>query len=139
MLTMQELAQGRTLAEAQGMTEELGRAIAALAAEEMSAGRLDTARAVLEGLAVTNPKDPAAWALLAQVERRQGRSWSAYLCAETAVRLAPDDAQVRLVRTEVLLALPEQAAAAREELEGLAKAAGPVGERARSLLKALGA
>ncbi len=138
MLTMQELSQGRTLAEEQGMTEEIGSAVARLAAEEMTAGRLDTARALLEGLAVTNPKDPAAWAMLAQVERRQGRSWTAYLCAETAARLAPEDEQVRLVRAEVLLAIPEQAAAARAELSGLAGLKGAIAERARGLLAALG-
>ncbi len=138
MLTMEELSQGRTLAEEQGMTEEMGSAVARLASEEMGAGRLDTARALLEGLAVTNPLDPAAWALLAQVERRQGRSWSAWLCAETAARLAPQDEQVRLVRAEVLLAVADQGAAARAELSGLAALKGSVGERARALLAALG-
>ncbi len=138
MLTMQELSQGRTLAEEQGMTEEMGSAIARLASEELGAGRLDTARALLEGLAVTNPMDPAAWAMLAQVERRHGRSWTAWHCAETAARLAPADEQVRLVRAEALLAVPEQGAAARAELSGLAGLQGSVGERARSLLAALG-
>ncbi len=138
MLTLQELSQGRTLAEEQGMTEDLGSAVARLAAEEMVAGRLDTARALLEGLAVTNPRDPAAWAMLAQVERRQGRNWTAWLCAETAARLAPEDHQVRLVRAEVLLAMPEQGAAARAELSGLAGLQGQVGDRARGLLAALG-
>ena len=59
MITVDELASGTTLAEAQGWSEELGRAAAELAGQEIEAGRLDTARQILEGLAVTNPHDPA--------------------------------------------------------------------------------
>jgi predicted Zn-dependent protease len=126
-------------AEAQGMTAELGREMARLAGEEMRRGRLDAAQEILEGLAVTNPRDAFAWALLAQLERWRGRTWPAYLCAEAALHLAPKDLQVRLVRAEVLLAVPERAELARAELSELAGSAGTVGERARQLLKALGA
>jgi predicted Zn-dependent protease len=138
MLTKEEMAQGRTLAEAQGMTAELGREMARLASEEMREGRLDLARQLLETLAATNPRDAIPWALLAQVERRQGRTWPAYLYAEAAAHLAPKDLQVRLVRAEVLLTVPEQGGVARTELSELSRAEGRVGERARQLLKALG-
>lgn len=138
MITMEELASGTTLAEAQGMTEELGRAAARLAAAELEAGRLETARAILEGLAVTNPHDPAPWAMLALVARRRGRLLAARVCAETAYRLAPEDAQVRLVRAEVLLCDPQERGRARAELAGLTGAEAPVAARARALLTALG-
>lgn len=138
MITMEEMARGRTLAEAMGMTAELGCTVARLAGAELEAGRLDAAEAILEGLAIANPRDPMPWALLAQVARRQGKIWAAYLCAEAARRLAPEDVQVRLVHAEALLGIPEEAARGRQELAALAATAGPAGERARALLQALG-
>lgn len=127
-----------TLAELQGMTAEVGRAIAGLARTELEEGRLEAARDILEGLAISNPKDPIPWAMLSQVERRRGRTVAARLCAEVAVRLAPDDAQVRLVRAEALLADPREAARGRGELSALADSQGAPGARARALLTALG-
>ncbi len=138
MVTVEELMNGKTLAETQGMTAELGGAIVRLAGEELQQGRLETAREILEGMVVTNPRDPAAWAMLAQVLRRQGQLAGARFCAEAAARLAPGEEQVRLVRAEVLLGFSEDVPVAREELRALAAAAGQVGERARALLAALG-
>jgi cytochrome c-type biogenesis protein CcmH/NrfG len=139
MITMQDLASGATLAEEQGMTEDLGRAVAKLASHEIAAGRVETARQILEGLAVTNPYDPAAWAMLALVERRRGRTLSARLCAETAHHLAPDDAQVRLVRAEVMLLSADERPRATAELAALRSGQGEVAARAGALLTALGA
>jgi cytochrome c-type biogenesis protein CcmH/NrfG len=127
-----------TLAEVQGMTEALGRAAAAVAAEEIACGRLATGREILEGLAVTNPHDPAPWAMLSVVERRRGRLLAARVCAEVAYRLAPSDAQVRLVRAESLLGSARDRPAAVEELEALSEMSGAVGVRATALLLALG-
>ena len=127
-----------TLAELQGMTAELGRGIAGLARGELEEGRLDAAREILEGLAVTNPRDPIPWAMLSQLERRRGRSVAARLCAEVAVRLAPEDPQVRLVRAEALLADPREADRGKSELAALSGEAGAPGLRARALLTALG-
>jgi predicted Zn-dependent protease len=138
VITMEEMAKGHTLAEAMGMTAELGCAVARLAGAELEAGRLDTAEAILEGLAIANPRDPMPWAMLAQVARRQGKVWAAYLCAEAAARLAPEDLQIKLVHAEALLGIPEEAARGREELGALAGAGGAAGERARALLQALG-
>src|SRR5512142_3150416 len=138
MITIEDLARGRTLAEEQGMTEELGRALAKIASRELAAGRVDSARLLLEGLAVTNPYDPAAWAMLALVERRRGRLLAARVCAEAAHRLSPADAQVRLVFAEVLLSSPEERQRARAELAELTSAGGGVAARARALLAALG-
>ena len=138
MITMQEVAEGATLAEARGMTQEIGRAIAAVAGEEMSSGRLDTAREILQGLAVSNPHDPATWAMLAVLERRLGKLLAARVCAETAYRLAPADPQVRLVRAEVMLCRPDDRQRAAEELRELVPGGGAVAERARALLSALG-
>jgi predicted Zn-dependent protease len=138
MIESHEMQAGATLAEAQGMTEELGRAIAGVAGAELEAGRLPAARELLHGLVVTNPHDPAPWALLALVERRSGRPLAARLCAEVAARLAPDDPQVRLVHAEVLLCTPEDRPRARTELAALGGGEGRVAARARSLLAALG-
>jgi cytochrome c-type biogenesis protein CcmH/NrfG len=134
-----ELCNGKkTLAEVQGMTAELGEEIVRMAADELRQGRLETAREILEGMAVTNPRDPAVWALLAQVLRRQGHLAGARFSAEVAARLAPGEEQVRLVRAEVLLGYSEDVPAAREELRALASTGGQVGGRARALLAALG-
>jgi len=138
MPTIEELEKGRTLAELQGMTEELGAVVGDLAAAEAQAGNLEAARVILEGLLVTNPREALGWALLAQVERRRGETATALLCAEAAARLAPGDAQVRLSRAEVLLALPGDESEARQELRDLCRAGGAVGRRAETLLGALG-
>lgn len=138
MISVDELARGRTLAEQQGFTADLGRAAAALAAEAAAADRLGAARAILEGLAVTNPRDPIAWALLSSVYRRQGHHEAARVCAEAASRLAPGDPEVRLARAESLLLFGEERPRGRAELAALAGEAGRVGERARALLGAMG-
>jgi predicted Zn-dependent protease len=127
-----------TIAEALGLTAEMARFTADLAARELEAGRLDSAHAILEGLAIANPRDPAAWCLLALVERRRGRILPARLCAEAAWTLAPDDPQVRLVRAEVLLAVPPEREEGRRQLAELCADSGHVGERARALVGALG-
>jgi tetratricopeptide (TPR) repeat protein len=135
---IEAIAPGRTLAQEQGIPQEIGDAIACLAEAELGAGRVDTARAILEGLVVTNHLDPAAWALLSRAHRRLGQPLAARFCAEVAARLAPADLQVRLVRVESLLAVPEERAAARVELGALAAAEdAEVGARARALLGAL--
>ena len=135
---IEALAAGSTLAQEQGIPQEIGDAIACLAEAELVAGRVDTARAILEGLVVTNHLDPAAWALLSRAHRRLGQPLAARFCAEVAARLAPSDPQVRLVHAESLLAIPEERPAARDELGALASAEDPeVGARARALLGAL--
>lgn len=127
---------GRTLAEEQGITQEIGDAIACLAEAEIEAGRLETARAILEGLVVTNHLDADAWALLSRAHRRLGQPLAARFCAEVAAKLAPADPHVRLTRAESLLAIPEERDGARAELSALA-GDGEVGARARALLEAL--
>jgi predicted Zn-dependent protease len=144
--TIEDLKAGRTLAELQGFTEEMGAAVASMAAREAAEGDLEVARGILEGLVVTNPRDALAWALLSQVERRRGEPWTALLCAEAAARLAPDDRQVRLARAEALLAVPAEASAgrgsrvevARADLRELGAGADSVARRSAALLRALG-
>ena len=128
----------RTLAEAQGMTAEIGRAIADVANDELQAGRIAVARTILHGLAVSNPYDAATWVMLAVLERRSGRLVTARVCAETAYRLAPRDEQVRLVRAEVLLCIPPERPRALSELRALRDTVGPIGQRAMALLVAVG-
>jgi hypothetical protein len=125
-----------TLAEMQGMTPELGEAIARMAEGELEAGRLAAARTLLEGLVVTNHRDADAWALLSVAHRRLEQPLAARFCAEVAARLAPVDPWVRLIRAESLLGLPGQRREARGELSALAPD-GKVGPRARALLAAL--
>ena len=144
--TVEELKAGRTLAEIQGFPAEMGAAVASLAAREAGSGDLTVARAILEGLVVTNPRDALAWALLSQVERRRGEPYVALLCAEAAARLSPGDRQVRLARAEALLSIPAEAgtggerrrAVARGELSGLRTGSDEVALRAGALLRALG-
>ncbi len=135
---IEALAAGRTLAQEQGIPQEIGDALACLAEAELEAGRVDTARAILEGLVVTNHLDPAAWTLLSRAHRRLGQPLAARFCAEVAARLAPADVRARLARAESLLAVPGERGAARAELAALADAEDPdVGARARALLGAL--
>jgi Flp pilus assembly protein TadD len=131
------LESGRTLAEMQGIPQEVGDAIVRLAEAELAAGRVETARVMLEGLVVTNHKDAGAWALLSRAHRRLGNPIAARFCAEVAAKLAPADALVRLTRAESLLASGEDLEGARGELAALVDDAG-VGARARGLLVALG-
>jgi predicted Zn-dependent protease len=138
MGTIEAIAQGRTLAEEQGIPQEIGDAIACLAEAELEAGRVDTARAILEGLVVTNHRDPAAWALLSRAHRRLGQPLAARFCAEVAAKLAPADPHVRLARAETLLVASDGREAARRELRALAGEDDPVvAERAQALLGAL--
>jgi predicted Zn-dependent protease len=144
--TVEELKAGRTLAEIQGFPAEMGAAVASLAAREAGNGDLAVARAILEGLVVTNPRDALAWALLSQVERRRGEPYTALLCAEAAARLSPGDRQVRLARAEALLSVPAEAGTggerrrevARGDLSDLRAGADEVARRAGALLRALG-
>jgi predicted Zn-dependent protease len=144
--TIEDLRAGRTLAEVQGFTAELGAAVASLAAREAERGDLAIAREILEGLVVTNPRDALAWALLSQVERRRGDPYAAVLLAEAAHRLAPDDRQVRLARAEALLAVPPEAGtggparreSARATLAALQDGGDEVARRASALLRAMG-
>ena len=130
------VASGRTLAEEQGITQEIGDAIARLAEQELEAGRAEAARTILDGLVVTNHRDAWAWALLSRAHRRLGQPLAARFCAEVAARLAPADPAVRLARAEALLALPDGRGAARGELEAISADVG-VGSRAQALLAAL--
>ena len=131
-------ARAETPAEALGMTEEMGRAMARIAAAELDAGRVDLARDILEGLVVSNPHDHAVWTLLGAVEKRRGCALAARLCAAVAHELAPDDPRVALAYAEALLADEEERPEGRARLAALAAASGPVGERARALVAALG-
>ncbi len=135
---VEALENGRTLAEVQGITQEMGDAIACLAEAELEAGRTDAARAILEGLVVTNHQDAGAWALLSRAHRRLGNPLASRFCAEVAAKLAPDDAAIRLARAESLLAVPDGREAGRAELRALASGSDDdVAPRAQALLGAL--
>lgn len=137
MDAVERIGKGETLAEIQGIPEEMGAAILDLADQEVEAGRLDTARAILEGLVVTNHRHSEAWTLLSEVHRRQGQALAARFCAEVAVRLAPDDPFARLARAESLLCFQEDRDEARRALADLSGAPEGVGDRARALQAAL--
>ncbi len=127
-----------TLAEAIGLTEELGGAIAAIAEAELAAGRIEAARTILEGLVVTNPRDARGWILLARTHRSLGQLLAARFCAEVAGILAPGTPAAQLARAEGLLPFPEDRAMGVELLEALAAGEGAIAERAAALREAAG-
>jgi len=127
-----------TLAEAMGLTEELGEAIAGIAEAELAAGRTDAARTILEGLVVTNPRDTRGWILLARVHRTLGQPLAARFCAEVAGILSPGEPAAQLARAEGLLPFPEDRGRGLELLEHLAGGDGAVAERATALRIAAG-
>jgi predicted Zn-dependent protease len=131
-------AHRRTLAEAIGMTAELAEIIARVAQDELEAGRPDPARVILEGLVVTNPRDWAAWALLARAHRALGQPLAARFCAEVAGTLEPEHPAVRLAQAEGLLPFPEDHPRAKDLLRLLAASKAEEAARARALLSALG-
>ncbi len=128
-----------TLAEAIGLTEELGGAIAGIAEEELAAGRVEAARTILEGLVVTNPRDARGWILLARTHRSLGQPLAARFCAEVAGILAPGVPEAQLARAEGLLPFPEDRSRGLQLLEQLAGGEGGVAERAAALRTAAGA
>jgi hypothetical protein len=127
-----------TLAEVIGLTEELGGAIAGIAEGELSAGRTEAARTILEGLVVTNPRDARGWILLARTHRSMGQPLAARFCAEVAGILAPGAPAARLAQAEGLLAFPEDRARGLELLGQLAEGEGAIAERAAALWAASG-
>jgi hypothetical protein len=128
-----------TLAEAIGLSEELGGAIAGMAEVELAAGRTDAARTILEGLVVTNPRDARGWILLARTHRLLGQPLAARFCAEVAGLLAPEAPEALLARAEGLLPFGEDRAQGLELLRRLAEGEGAVAERAAALRVAAGA
>jgi hypothetical protein len=128
-----------TLAEAIGLTEEMGGAIAGVAEGELTAGRTDAARTILEGLVVSNPRDARGWVLLARTHRLLGQPLAARFCAEVAGVLAPGAPEALLARAEGLLPYAEDRDQALELLGKLAEGEGEVAERAAALRIAAGA
>jgi cytochrome c-type biogenesis protein CcmH/NrfG len=128
-----------TLAEAVGLTVELGEAIADLAERELMAGRTEAARVILEGLVVSNPREARGWILLARVHRGLGQPLAARFCAEVAAILEPEQPEALLARAEGLLPFEEERASGLEQLGRLAAGEGAVAARAAALRTAAGA
>jgi predicted Zn-dependent protease len=127
-----------TLAELMGMTEELAGAILAIAEGELEAGRVQSARTILEGMLEANPRDAAGWVLLARVHRSLRQPLAARFSAEVAARLEPASPATRLARAEGLLPFESERPAALELLRSLAGTGGPEAARAEALLAAIG-
>jgi hypothetical protein len=127
-----------TLAEAVGLTGELGEAIAGMAERELAAGRNEAARVILEGLVVSNPREARGWILLARVHRGLGQPLAARFCAEVAAILEPALPEALLARAEGLLPFEEERGAGLALLERLAGGEGEVAARATSLRVAAG-
>lgn len=127
-----------TVAQRIGMPAALGRGMATKATEALSRGKTLQAKALAEGLVLLNPKDPVAWLVLSSVHTKVGDRQAAAVCAAAAVGLAPQfaDAHLALGQTLALLGRREEA---RKELQEAGRAASAVGQRARALIKALGA
>ena len=127
-----------TPAEAIGLTEELGGAIAGIAEGELAAGRTEAARTILEGLVVTNPRDARGWILLSRTHRSLGQPLAARFCAEVAGILAPASPEAQLARAEGLLLFEEDRDQGLELLARLAEGDGMVADRAAALRTASG-
>jgi cytochrome c-type biogenesis protein CcmH/NrfG len=127
-----------TLAEAVGLTGELGEAIADLAERELAAGRNEAARVILEGLVVSNPREARGWILLARIHRGLGQPLAARFCAEVAAILQPDLPEALLARAEGLLPFEEERDTGLALLERLAGGEGGVAARATALRVAAG-
>jgi predicted Zn-dependent protease len=134
----ERLEAGATFAEILEMPPAVRELIAGVASAALEAGRVEEAERVLEGLIAIHPRDPTSWALLARAHLRTGKELAALFAAEVGRQLAPADPGVRLAHAEVRLASTEGRGQAIEELRGLRAAAGGVGERATTLLEALG-
>jgi predicted Zn-dependent protease len=134
----ERLEAGATFAEILEMPPEVRELITGVASAALEAGRVAEAEKVLEGLIAIHPRDPASWALLARAHLRTGKELAALFAAEVGRQLAPADPVVRLAHAEVRLASTEGRGPAIEELRGLRGDPGGVGERARTLLAALG-
>lgn len=134
----ERMGRGETLSEILEVPPEVKELVASVAASALEAGRVAEAEKVLEGLVAVHPRDAGSWALLARAHLRTGKALAARFAAEVGRHLAPDDPGVRLAHAEVTLGAGEGKGAAVEELRGLRGVDGPVGERARALLAALG-
>lgn len=129
---------GETFSEILEVPAEVKELVASVAAAALEAGRAAEAEKVLEGLVAIHPRDATSWALLSRAHLRTGKELAARFAAEVGRHLAPEEPQVRLAHAEVLLGAGDGRAAAIEELRRLASVAGSVGERATTLLSALG-
>jgi predicted Zn-dependent protease len=131
------LREGKTLAQEIGMTQEIARAIAGMAIEEMRAGRMENARTIAEGLLVCNPADAANWLLMAEVHRRGRDHQAARFCAENASKLEPADDELMLALAQLMLA-SEERDRGLEKLSQIAARDSSAGRRAGKLLQAMG-
>lgn len=128
-----------TWAEVEGMTFEEAKAIAQVGCDLASAGRLEDARIIFEGLVEMNPKDSAARSALGTVYQKLGRTDEAMV--EYTAALAQDG------RNPVALANRGELRLKRGDRNGftdlaLAVEADPHGEtaagrRAKGLVKAI--
>jgi Flp pilus assembly protein TadD len=129
---------GETMSEILEVPPEVKELVASVAAAALDAGRVAEAEKVLEGLVAIHPRDAGSWALLGRAHLRTGKGLAARFAVEVGRHLAPNDPGVRLAHAEVLLGAEEGRAAAVEELRLLRAVEGSVGERAATLLAALG-
>lgn len=128
-----------TWAEVEGMTFEEAKAIAQVGCDLASAGRLEEARVIFEGLIESNPKDSAAQAALGTVYQRLGRIEDAIAAYAASLERDPQNPVALAHRGELRLNKGD-----REGFTDLARAveADPHGEtqagrRAKSLIRAI--
>lgn len=128
-----------TWAEVEGMTFDEAKAIAQVGCDLASAGRLEEARIIFEGLVEGNPKDSASRAALGTVYQKLGRIDDAVLEYSEALRHDPKNPVALGNRGELRLRRGD-----RDGFRDLAEAvqSDPHGEtaagrRAKSLVKAV--
>lgn len=84
-----------------------------LASQAASAGKLELAQRVLDGLVVLDPRNVPAAVLRAEVALRRGDAATAHEAAGRALQIAPRDPAALLAYGRALLALGETADAQR--------------------------
>lgn len=84
-----------------------------IAWQAASAGRLELAQRVLDGLAVVDPRNASTAVLRAEVALRRGDAPKAHEAAGRALQIAPRDPAALLAYGRALLALGEVADAQR--------------------------
>ena len=137
---LRKFARGETTwAELQGMTWQEAKAIAQVGCDLATAGRLEEARIIFEGLVEGNPRDSAVRSALGTVYQKLGRLEDAMSAYNTAVEIDPRNPVALGNRGELRLKNGD-----RDGFTDLARAveADPHGEtsaarRAKALVKAI--
>ncbi|MGQ0506774.1 MAG: tetratricopeptide repeat protein, partial [Myxococcaceae bacterium] len=128
-----------TFAQLEGMTWEQAKGIAQVACDLASAGRLEEARVLFEGLVEGNPLDAAAHAALGTVYHKLGRRSDALNAYEHALQSDPHNPVALVNRGELRIQAGDERGFADllKTLEVDPEGTTAAGRRAQGLVKAI--